>query len=195
MLGVLLATAACGGTSDSPMGDATVDADIPTFHCWPSLQPIPRGTAVLGHGFDAFRPMGDTLPLEYGSQDGFMVKVRTRMSGFLTGGPPITNPANPFTRVRAYFADTGQSLQLPSECGMRDWYVQGPSGEYELFRELAVVFDVCWRMDRLNGARIRIDLDLMDATGTFASDSKVITATEPVAPGYPIDTTPPTCGM
>jgi hypothetical protein len=198
LLGLLVALAACGGSGGSnPEVDAAgddVDA-LPKFDCWPTIEPIPRGRAELGSGVDAFQPMPETLPLGYGPQGGFMVMVRTRTSGFLAGGPPLTNPANPFTKPRAFFADTGQSLMIPGgNCASREWYVESTNGDLEVFREIPVIFDTCWRIDRLLGARIRIDLELMDATGSYATDVKTITATDP-PPGTPVDETPADCGM
>ena len=186
---MLLALAACGGGGSS----TDVDAALPKFDCWPTIDPIPRGTAELGFGADAFQPMPASLQLMWGAQDGFMVMVRIRSSGFLAGGQPINNPANPFTRIRASFADTGQSLRLPGNCGSREWYVPSAAGDHEVFREVPVIFDTCWRVDRLMGASIKLELELMDATGSYATDVKVITATEP-PPGYPVDETHENCG-
>jgi hypothetical protein len=187
--GLVVALAACSGASNPE-----VDS-LPAFHCWPTIEPIPRGTAELGSGADGFEPMPATLPLGYGPQGGFMVMVRTRTSGFVPGGPPLNNPANPFTRPRAFFADTGQSLMIAGgDCASREWYVESASGHLEVFREVPVIFDTCWRIDRLLGTRIRIDLELMDATGSYATDVKTITATDP-PPGTPVDDTLPSCGI
>ena len=178
---------------DVDAADVSVDA-FPVFSCWPSIPPIERGTVTLGTGDTAFAPLAATLPVVYGSAGDFLVWVRVRMTDFLPGQPSNVANENPFTRVRATFADTGVALSPPGDCASRQWYVPNALGGFDLASEHAVMFDSCWQSDRLIGARVQIDVELMDATGSYAQGSRVVTLTEPVG-GFPSGPTPPTCGM
>lgn len=193
-VGLLGACGDDGGSQSTPF-DAAPDVDaLPAFSCWPDIEPIPRGSVTLGAGGVAFAEMSDTLPIEWGVQDGYMVKVWVRMTGFLPGQAPVTSPENPFTRIRASFAETGVSLMFPGECASRVWYEPNDAGSYDLYSEAAVMFDTCWRTDRLIGAQIEIDAEVMDATGSYGRDTRIITATAPVGEYPPDPPTPDYCG-
>ena len=195
-----LLLSACGDPEANPAdrdGGSTDAADAytgPVFMCWPDIAPVPQGTVTLGAGGgQGFAPMPETLPLEYGIQGGFMVKVWPRMTGFIVGRSPINAPENPFTRIRATLLGTDAALQLPGNCASREWYEPNAVGGYDLHEEFAVVFNTCWQSDRLIGAQIQLDVELMDATGAFATERRIITATEPVG-DHPVGITQPSCG-
>ena len=66
------------------------------------------------------------------------------------------------------------------------------NGEYVLQGGLPIIFETCWRSDKLIGARIRLDLELMDDQGRLATDSKVVTAGPPTIE-YPMEMNTPGC--
>lgn len=161
--------------------------------CWPDVTRVPHGSVSLGTGRDAFEPMPDVLPLEYGPQNGYDFMVNVRMTGFDPGNPDeILDPSNPRTRIRAFFADTNVPLAFSANCPTRTAYARSSTGDYEL-GGTAVVFETCWRSDRLFGKQIRIELELLDDCGHYASDTKTVTAAPPTNGMYPIDQGTPGC--
>lgn len=182
----------CGDNHFDPPVDVLPDAasaDAPPVYsgpCWPEGDHTPHGTATLGTGRDGYQPMPDTLPMEFGSQQGFMFITTVRMSGFEPGNPDdVLSPYNPRTRIRAFFADSDVPLNRYSKCPFRTGYVDVGDGAYELAQEAAIVFETCWRSDNLIGKQIRLDLELVDYMGnTYVADSKVVTAAAPVNPGW-----------
>jgi hypothetical protein len=180
------------GCEDDPAGtpDGMPEPDGPPGPCWPEQPLTPQGgSAVLGTGRDGFEPMPDTLPLEYGAQDGFMLVTNVRMSGFEPGNPQdILDRRNPRTRVRAFFEDTNVPLNYYLTCPFRTAYV--PDGaEYRLIEAAPVVFETCWRSVHLFGKRIRVELEITDDSGAYATDVKIVTAAPPTGP-YVEDTGP-----
>lgn len=153
-----------------------------------------KGSATLGTGRDAFEAMPDTLPLEYGAQAGFDLVANVHMTGLDPGKPGagVLDPGNPRTRLRAFFADTGVPLNYYASCPFRSTYKASPGGGYEMESGVAVVFETCWRSDKLIGAKIRIDLELEDDTDGYAHDSKIVTATAPTT-DYPTEQGTPGC--
>ncbi|HEX4416940.1 MAG TPA: hypothetical protein VH165_03530 [Kofleriaceae bacterium] len=184
MAGVAGALAGCGSSASPP------DAIGP---CWPDTVGPAKGTATLGTGRAAFEDMPDMLPLEYGAQAGFDLVANVRMSGLDPGDPAsIISPTNPRTRIRAFFADTNIPLNYDANCPFREAYVPSATGDYQMAMGVAIVFEICWRSDRLIGQRIRVDLELEDDTNGYTSDSKTVTAAAPSSP-YPIDQDSPGC--
>lgn len=182
-----------GGHAPSLPLDATADGYVNPGPCWPATLGPPSGSAMLGTGRTAFEAMPDTLPLEYGSQDGYDLVANVRMSGFTPGNPRnILDPSNPRTRIRAFFADTNVPLNYYAYCPFRDAYVPTGAGDYQLAQGEPIIFETCWRSDHLIGARIRIDLELMDGNGNYVTDSKTVTAAAPMTP-YPIEQDTPGC--
>lgn len=191
---------ACGDnrpiTSGAQPPDASFDAPpVYTGPCWPVGTYTPTGSAMLGTGRDGFQAMPDTLPMEFGGQQGFMFITTVRMSGFAPGDPAdVLSPYNPRTRIRAFFADTGVPLNRYSRCPFRTGYIDSGNGTYELAEETAIVFETCWKSDNLIGKQFRIDLELVDYMGnTYATDSKVVTAAAPVDPGWSESQDSPGC--
>jgi hypothetical protein len=193
-VGSLLAiTATACGDNTNPAIDMMPDADVPTPDafvyngpCWPEEMATPQGSLILGAtgpGQSGFEPMPETLPIVYGLQDGYMFIVNIRMTGFAPGNPTsYQDPMNPRTRIRAYFADTGATLQRGSlapggECPVRVPYLDNGAGAYELITSYPIVFDTCWRSDNLVGKQFRIEAELLDYAGTaYASDTRIVTA-------------------
>lgn len=198
VLGVVAALlAACdSGTNLAPDGASTVDAAAPDatrYACWPPLDLEPRGTAELGAGANAFEAVGDELALEYGVSGGFLLTLRSRMTGVEPGNPrDILDPSNPFTRIRGYFVDTGLPLNRLSTCGARFAYQAAAASYFELQVPLQMPIDLCWDAHHLIGQRIRIELEVADASGGYATDSRIVTLAEPTTP-YPIDAGAPGC--
>jgi hypothetical protein len=192
VLAIITAAALTGaiGTGCGDPEDVVPEPDGPPGPCWPDQPMTPQGgAAVLGTGRDGFEPMPETLPLEYGAQDGFMLVTNVRMSGFEPGNPQdVLDPKNPKTRVRAYFDDTNVPLNYYSHCPFRTGYV--PDGaEYRLVEAAPAVFETCWRSVHLFGKRIRVELEILDDSGNYATDVKVVTAAPPTGP-YVEDTGP-----
>lgn len=195
VIGIALVLVGCGGGSDADQPDAAGDAEATPRPCFPDVTHVPQGTAVLGGGRDGhFEPMLDVYPLDYGTQDGFMVVAHARMTGFAPGNPTnLLDPGNPFTRIRAFFDDTNIPLNLFAECAFRIPYVPAGDGEYELVSPAYVIFETCWRSEHLFGAHMRIELEIMDENGHYASDVKHITAQPPTNGIYPLDYNTPGC--
>ncbi len=195
VIAIVTAAALMGCGEDPASGtDGGVDAppDGPPGPCWPELTRTPQGSVTLGTGRDGFETMPDTLPLEYGAQDGFMLVANARMTGFAPGNPQdILDPGNPRTRVRAFFDETNVPLNYYAVCPFRSAYVASGS-DYQLLEAAPIIFETCWRSEHLFGKKIRVELELMDANGGYATDVKVVTAAPPMGP-HPIDQGSPGC--
>src|SRR5690349_19261281 len=193
-LSIALMIGGCGGARESVDAGPMCTAQVDPAECWPDLVHVPQGTVTLGTGRAAFEDMPEMLPLEYGTQGGFDLVANVRMTGFFPGNPEnIVDPSNPRTRIRAFFDDTNVPLDAFSRCPTRTAYVPSSAGGYEFPAGVGVVFELCWRSDRLFGKRIRIELELMDDCGGYASAVKVVTAAPPTRPGYPIEDNTPGC--
>lgn len=186
----MLAITACSGGASGT--DAAIDAYVPG-PCWPEGPTTPHGNVVLGTGYTAYEPMPANLVLEYGVQDGYNFIANVRMSGFDPGNPSdVLDPKNPRTRIRAYFEDGNIPLNFYASCPVRLSYIDAGGGEYVMQSGIPIIFETCWRSDNLIGKRIRIDLELADAQGRVAVDSKIVTAAPPIT-DYPMETSSPGC--
>lgn len=193
---VSVLASACGDDPASTVdGGPDVPADAaPNVSCWFDNVPrVPHGTLELGTGVYGFEAMPDVLPLAYGSQDGFMLFANVRMSGFSPGDPTnIQDPANPRTRIRAFFADTGVPLNYYAKCPNRIGYEPTDDGDFELVEAIPVIFETCWRSNHLFGARIRIIAEILEPDGRLARDEKIVTAAPPAEP-HAVDQDAPGC--
>ena len=176
------ATAADGG-ADGPASSGPCLEELSAF---PGVDPVPKGMAILGTGYDHFIAMPEELPLVFGSQNGFNVDAHVQMSGLEPGDPAnLYDPSNPRTRVRAYFADDGRPLNDVAKCPFRVGYQPEGGATYELARGVPVVFDTCWRAEHLIGRQLVIKLEVVDSTNGLATDERVVTAVAPIDPTYP----------
>jgi hypothetical protein len=185
----------CGGGGGSPDAAAICTLRADPLQCWPDPAHKPQGSVRLGTGHTAFEAMPDTLNLEYGPQGGYDLVANVRMSGFDPGNlEMILDPGNPRTRIRAFFADSNIPLNFSAVCPFRQAYKPLDSGDYDYeFREgVPVVFETCWRSNHLIGARVRVELELMDDCGGYASDVKTVTLAPPTGP-YPVEDDAPGC--
>lgn len=188
-----IAAAVLAGCGEDPPQPHCMPVADPA-ECWPDLVTFPQGTATLGTGRAAFEPMPDELPLEYGPQGGFDLVANARMTGFYPGNPNnLLDPNNPRTRIRAFFDDTNVPLDISARCGGRTAYLPSSTGGYEYPAGTSVVFEPCWRSDHLIGKRIRVELEIMDDCGGFATDTKIVTAVPPTNGMYPIEQGTPGC--
>jgi hypothetical protein len=173
----------CSGTTAQP------DA----WQCWPGQLDIPAtGDATLGTGVETFEPLGDTLPIVYGVQDGFNVVANVKMRGMSPGNPDdIYDPRNPHTRILSYFADTGVPLNKTALCAYSVGYKRGEGDTFVMPGGVGVIFDTCWRKEHLLGRPLRITLELLDANRVLAKDERTVTmvapttGTLPDSPGHP----------
>ncbi|HEY4056429.1 MAG TPA: hypothetical protein VGM39_07460 [Kofleriaceae bacterium] len=174
---------ACGDDSSS-VGDGGIhdvgdDADAAN-NCWPTVAHIPHGTVELGGGDTAFEAMPDTIPIFYGVQSGFGVMVRTRMTGFDPGQADFPQPPQTaFTRFRASFVDRTDELTDPIPCGYQRQYLPNSVGSYDIVDSLSIGFRTCWGTDVLVGAKLKVDVEMLDQAGNYATNSLVFTAGEP----------------
>lgn len=184
-----VALVACGDDHANMIdaGADAVDADVPPVPCWPGPMRTVKGTATLGTGREGFETMPEELPLEYGTQDGYNLVAHVRMSGLSPGDPKnLFDPANPRTRIRAFFEENNLPLTRASFCPFRNGYVPAAGDNYELVDAAPVIFDTCWRPIHLFGKRIRIELEVVDDTGAYATDVKIVTAVAPTT-FYPME--------
>lgn len=131
--------------------------------------------------------MPQELPLEYGTQDGYNLVAHVRMSGLAPGNPAnLFDPVNPRTRIRAFFDESNVALNEYAYCPFRNAYVPSATGDYELIGAVPIIFETCWRSQNLFGQRIRIELEVVDDTGTYATDVKIVTAVAPTT-FYPME--------
>jgi hypothetical protein len=179
--------AACGGGNNAGQPDAPdeIDAaiDAPKAGpCWPVEGTTPGGTVQLGGGEGAFVPMGDEINVVYGSQSGFHIPVHARMTGMVPGNPTnVLDPMNPRTRFRAFFVDTGEPLN-EGACPVRLAYQPATGAEFDLLRDSAVLFQVGLPEDEIFGREVRVVVELIDATGKYATEEKIVTCRAP--PGW-----------
>ncbi len=189
-----LGGAACHGREPDPdVVDAGSNSDgsepVPR-PCWVDEVRVSTGTATLGTGDGRFEPMPEMLPLQHGTQGGYNLVVNVRMGRLAPGNPdnPL-DPGNPRTRVHAFFTDTNVPLTLDSHCPFRTAYVPSAGGDYELSQGIPLLFDNCWRANDLSGRRIRLELELVDATGGYATAVATVTAAAPTG-SYPSEPEP-----
>jgi hypothetical protein len=175
------ATAACGNpavvvdAAIEPLADA-VDAPRPS--CWPMDTASPRGSIELGTG-STYRPMPDELPLVFGDQSGFHIEARSRIQGLEHGDPvDVSNPTNPRTRFRAFFT-TGPLAGQPNvgtPCATRVGYL--PDGTF--LWTVEVRFDTTLGPADLFDKQFRVVVEIIDSTGAYAIDEKLVTARAPI---------------
>lgn len=194
---VIIAAAAliggAGGCGGDPSNAPDAGSDARPGPCWPELTQTPQGSVTLGTGRDGFEVMPAVLPLEYGTQDGFMLIANVRMTGFAPGNPQdILDPGNPRTRIRAFFDDTNVPLNYYASCPFRNAYVES-GAEYQAIAAFPVIFETCWRSEHLFGRPIRVELELMDDQGGYATDVKTVMAAPPTNGIYPDDQGTPGC--
>jgi hypothetical protein len=179
----VVALAVASGVAGCDGASVPSDAEPDVAECWFTEPRYPQGSVALGVGRDAFQPMPDPLPLEFGSQLGFMFVVSVNMQGFSPGDPAnILASANPRTRLRAFFDASNVPLNRDATCPFRTPYRAAPQGGHVPVDLFPIVFDTCWRSAHLFGQRIRIELEMLDARGGYASQTRVVTASPPVGP-------------
>jgi hypothetical protein len=162
-----------GPARDGPVADAG-----PRGPCWPVEGSTPRGSVVLGTGSE-FSPMPDELALVFGQQGGFHVEVHARMDGLVAGNrADIFDPINPRTRFRVFFVDTGEPID-PSVCPIRLAYEPVDGGGFDLVHGHAVQFSTSLGPEEVFGRDVRVVVEVLDSTGGYATDEKVITCVEP----------------
>lgn len=194
---VIAALVACG---DQEVVYAEVDAGAPRDAldigpCWPDGVRTLSGTASLGTG-QRFEPMPETLPLEYLAAGAFVLTVNAQMSGLAPGNPThILDPTNPRTRIRAFFADTGIPLDRFAHCPSRYGYVPSGDARYELFQGFWLLIERCWRSQDLIGKQIRIELEIWDHIGRYATDVKIVTTAPPTGSYANDDIRKPGCAI
>lgn len=183
-LATIVTAVACGGSAAAPdANDAPIDA--PPGPCWPIDGTTPRGTIQLGADDEgAFVPMPDELHVIFGPQGGFHMPVHARATSIAPGNPAdIFDPGNPRTRFLASFAATGERITL-SDCGIRLGYKPANGSAYDLVYGHAVLFDVLLSESQVFDQQVRIVLEIIDSSGGYAKDEKVITTRAPV--GWPM---------
>jgi hypothetical protein len=163
------------------------EGDWAATDCWPeTAKRVPHGTFTVGLGRGGYKELPDVAPLEWGIQDGYMFVLSTRMTEFRPGDPnDFTYVANPFTKILAYFDDTNVQLNRDMKCAFRNPYQVTAEGDYVMKQEVGVMFETCWRIDRLVGQRIRIEAEILEPNGNYAHETRVVTAAAPVDPSYP----------
>jgi len=178
---------ACGGPGGGdPLIDAmTPEPDGPKQPCWSTDGSQPRGTIALGTGFTSFTAMPTQQPLEYGSQGGFDIQVNARMTGLQPGNPAeILDPSNPKTRFRAFFVDTGASVNRGT-CAFRLAYVPVGGNVYELQMGTSLIFDTCFQSQGVLNHDLRVQLEILDSDGGYAMVEQIVTPLAPIDGQYP----------
>ena len=170
--------------------------------CWRDTH-TPSGTVTLGTGISEFVPMPDSVELEYATQAaGYDLPVNARISGLIPGDPhDVLAPSNPRTRFKIYFVDQNSTPCDPmgacvasgicfngscltpttqGRCGSSIGYVPAAAGNgYELGHALAVEFDNSLSQADLQGKRLLVTVEVLDASDHYATDQKVITLIAP----------------
>ena len=177
----------------SACGDPhAVAKDAPVAHpdagmYWPYDTSTPKGSVELGISDvgGAFSVMPTDLVLEYGPQGGFDVAIRVRIHGLAPGsGTNNLDPTNPLTLVHNEFLDTSAptyDTPCPNRFGYTpdgaDSAVETPPIESLFFESLlaADLFD----------KQFRVVAEVIDSSGGYAMDSKVVTVRAP--PGWFMD--------
>lgn len=183
-----------GGTGVDAAADGPDEpADSrPSGPCWSIEGSQLRGTITLGTGQDSYLPMPDTLPLVYGPQGGFHLEVHAQveMPGFTPGNPSnILDPSNPRTRFRAFFVDTGLSINR-GVCPSRLAYFPSGSDVYVLRTGTGLLYEVCYGTQTIFGRPVRVVVEILDASGGYATHEQIVTPVKPVdwtEPDYPDD--------
>jgi hypothetical protein len=134
---------------------------------------------VLGQGYDAYLDAGDGLDLTiyFGPQGGTHVYGSIRIAGLDPGDPAlaISNKANPTVH---YLVERLTDGEVVAESTLHFPFteVAGEPGWYELVG--LTMFLVPKTCDATVGHELRVTLDVTDAAGVTASDSRVWLAVE-----------------
>ena len=131
--------------------------------------------ATLGTGDTAFEPLsdGDTIFVIQGPQGGFHVLGSVRVSGIDPGDPDdLQDPSNPTTTFRVFMGADRVDLDASS-------YTQGldpvaDSSQHEMIGRL-VILDI-QSDDELDGASLRVQVEVTPAAGLGAIDERMLIA-------------------
>jgi hypothetical protein len=170
----------CGDNHESSLVDAAaIDAAPPRGPCWPIDTATPKGSIQLGKGIDAFEPMPEELPLVYGVQGGFHIEARSKIWGLAPGDPSdVLGSVNPYTYFRAYSVDGQRTNDVP--CPGRAPYVPDPSGDGDVLVSYTEIrFPETLGPSDLFDRQYHVVVEVIDATGGYAWDEKIITARAP----------------
>lgn len=169
---------------DSHPMHVVVDAPKPDAGpCWPMATSVPKGTLQLGTGETTFVPMPDQVNLVYGPQGGFHVPVRGRMTGLQPGNPvDILDPGNPRSRYRAFLMN-GQPAYDYGTCPGRYGYIDDGSGGDITPAIIEARFFECMGPADLFFKQFLVQAEVIDSTGGYAMDQKLVTVLPPV--GWP----------
>ena len=178
---------ACGhhAIASDPDGDATSQEDsdgqpINIGPCWPIASSIARGSVDIGTGDGAFVSMPDEINLVYGIQGGFHIPARARIHGLEPGDASnILDPSNPRSRFEAFFVDTGQP-NAPLSCPVRYGYVADGPDSYTEPSLIEIRFDTALGPADLFDKQFRVQIEVLDATGGYATADKVVIARAPI---------------
>jgi hypothetical protein len=184
---VTIALVACGDNYNpvgQPDADSGIDAqNLPHKWCWKDFYAY-GGTLALGTG-QPFMQMPDPLPTHYGTQNGFDIPVNARITGLQPGNPsdPL-DLANPHTRFRAYYVDTGAPIATGGSCGISVGYAPSSTtpGAYELALPSAIEFPVGLPESEIFGRQVYVLAEIIDAAGYYAVEEKLVTLAPP--PGW-----------
>ena len=141
----------------------------------------PGGSVELGTGYAAYRVMPDELPMVYGDQNGYHIEARARIVGLDPGDPlEITKPTNPRTRYSAFYVEDGRAINIPVLCPTRLGYVPASDGNgYTSAAYLEIRFDTGYQAADIFGKDFRVLVEVIDSTGKYAKDEKIIKALPP----------------
>jgi hypothetical protein len=165
LLALAGAAAGCSAPEDAP--------------CWPGpARDAPRGEVELGAGEDGFAPLApdQDLYLERGPQGGYHFAVWPRMRGMLPDTDGTTS--NRFTALR----DGEQKIDV-FLCPHRLLYVEDStdSGYMQTQRRVLVIIDDEYASG-LDGHRVLLRVEVLDADGRYALDERWIVARQEALP-------------
>lgn len=142
----------------------------------------------LGTGGLNFEPLSDDqgLVLIAGTQGGFHFIVNARIKGFLSGNPSVPDElGNPQTRF-SMFDEDGRQIDImprPYRLGYRaaeDGWFELPSGRILQINQQLVIDEGL--VPAIYGQRVRLTVDVRDASGTEASAELWIIAERDISP-------------
>ncbi len=169
VLAAAVALTACGSTEAQP------DAGP----CWPEEFSSPGGQVQLGHVSGEFTTLteGQNLQIETGPQGGFHFTLSARITDMDPGDPNDSLAGrNPRTRF-TLFEEDGTVISEGQNCPTRLVYLK-ENGHTQLKFGLPILFPTS-RVHEYYETTVRIQVEVIDSDGKYASDDVSIFATTP----------------
>ena len=172
---------ACSKNDELP-ADAMPDAPI-EVRCWSGGGTPTAGASItMGTGGVEFEPLEPEqgLPLYQGGQGGAHFFVHARISGISPGDASGRTAPPTYTRFSIY-AEDGTDMTL-QPCDYPSDYIENSDGSWQM-PYARIVRLASPYLTSIYGDRVRLQVEVQDVEGRYASDERWVMVTDPEANG------------